>query len=271
LSACFVPLERFLGEHNVKNVEPNMIASNFNDFLCAQLCIYNEMIAIEKKATMNRMKPWMAAPPKTILINKKFAQPFSIPNVVNNLLFTNYADAISLDDSDRRFWVHECVLGTPRPQAYYDALHAWYDAGGAEKVIGWLIRRDISSFNPFAPPPITDAKREMINQTMPQAVQHFRDLIRAKFAGRTVLIVDDLRRSAVHDRNAPKGIRDKHAVMALQAEGFSNHNHHRVDIEGDRRQLWVRDRSGLLSKLSGDQIRERYLLERNRPRMGDAA
>jgi hypothetical protein len=75
------------------------------------------------------------------------------------------------------------------------------------------------------------------------------------------LIVADLRRSAEHDRNAPKGIFDKHVVMALQAEGFSNHNHHRVDIEGDRRQLWVRDRSGPLSKLSGDQIRERYLLE----------
>jgi hypothetical protein len=106
---------------------------------------------------------------------------------------------------------------------------------------------------------------------MPQAVQYFRDLIRAKFAGRTVLIVADLRRSAEHDRNAPKGIFDKHVGMALQAEGFNNHKHHRVSIDGDRRQLWVRDRSGLLSKLSGDQIRERYLLERNRSSTGEEA
>src|SRR5262249_36558959 len=62
--SCFVPLMRFFGRDNVKNVEPNMIASNFNDFLCAQLCVYNEMVAIEKKATMNRMKPWMASPPE---------------------------------------------------------------------------------------------------------------------------------------------------------------------------------------------------------------
>jgi len=266
--SAFVPLIHFLGDHNVINVEPNMIASSFNDFLCAQLNVYNEMIQIEKKATMNRLKPWMAAPPKMLRINRKFAQPFDIPNPVNNLFFTNYADAINLDGTDRRFSVHEVELMTPMPQSYYDALHAWYSDGGAEKVIAWLMRRDISSFNPFAPPPMTDAKREMINQTMPERVQYFRDLIRAKFAGRTVLIVADLRRAAEHDRNAPKGLRDKHAVMALHEEGFSKHNHHRVRIDGDVRQLWVRDPSG---PLSSDQIRERYLSERNRSSMGEAA
>jgi len=111
----------------------------------------------------------------------------------------------------------------------------------------------------------------MIDATMPKPVQYFRDLIRAKFGGRTVLMVPELRRSAEHDRNAPKNVSDKYAAMALKAEGFNNHKHHRVSIDGDRRQLWVRDRSGLLSKLSGDQIRDRYLLERNRSSIGEAA
>jgi hypothetical protein len=62
--------------------------------------------------------------------------------------------------------------------------------------------------------------------------------------------------------DAPRGVNYRWVAAALRAEGFNNHDHHRVKIDGDVRQLWVR--SGLLSKLSGDQIRERYLLERNR-------
>jgi hypothetical protein len=113
-------------------------------------------------------------------------------------------------------------LTEPKPAAYYEALYAFYDQGGAEKVIGWLQQRDITNFKPHAPPPMTDAKRDMIDATMPKPVQYFRDLIRAKFGGRTVLMVPELRRSAEHDRNAPKNVSDKYAAMALKAEGFNN-------------------------------------------------
>ena len=102
---CFVPLVRFLGADNIQDIQPEAISGQFNDFLCAEICFVNEMINFEKKATMNRMKPWLAAPPASITINKKFAHPFNIPNVVNWVIYTNYADAISLDDTDRRFWV----------------------------------------------------------------------------------------------------------------------------------------------------------------------
>jgi hypothetical protein len=203
----------------------------------------------------------------------KYAQPFDIPNVVNFIIHTNYADAIRMDDTDRRFWVHECLLTAPKPAAYYEALYAFFDHGGAEKVIGWLQQRDITNFKPHAPPPMTDAKREMINQTMPQPVRWVRDLFvdGGMFVGRTVLTVGELLRAANRDDNAPQAVNHKYVATALRAEGFHKHDHHRGRIDGKVRQLWVRDPSGLLIKLSADQIRERYLSELQGPSMGKAA
>jgi hypothetical protein len=170
--------------------------------------------------------------------------------------------------------VHECCLETPRDRAYYDALYAFYDNGGVEKIAGWLLARNVAGrFDPMAPPPMTDAKRNMISLAMPKPVRWVRDqfLEGEMFAGRSVLAVRELVRAANGDYNAPQGVNARHAARALRDEGFTYHEHHRVKIDGDAVQLWVRDPSGLLGKLSGDQIRERYLLELNRPSVGKAA
>lgn len=268
--SCFVPLLRFYGDHNVANIQPEEVTGQFTAFLCSMLCVINEMINFEKLAVANRMKPWLAAPPATIPVNMKFVQPFTVPNVVNFIIHTNYADAIRMDDTDRRFWVHECLLTEPKPAAYYEALYAFYDQGGAEKVIGWLQQRDITNFKPHAPPPMTDAKREMISLAMPKPVRWLRDLFvdTGMFAGRSVLTVGELLRAANQDFSAPEAVNPKYAAKALRAEGFDRHEQHRVRIDGDVRQLWLRDPSGLLGKLSTDQIRDRYLAELKKPSIG---
>jgi hypothetical protein len=59
----------------------------------------------------------------------------------------------------------------------------------------------------------------------------------------------------------------------LQKLGWIHGRNVRIDTRWFRDfwRDWVRDRSGLLSKFSGDKIRERYRLERNRPSRGEAA
>ncbi|MGE4257249.1 MAG: primase-helicase family protein [Xanthobacteraceae bacterium] len=269
----FVPLVRYFGDDNVVNIQPEAIAGQFNDFLCSQICFVNEMINFEKKAIMNRMKPWLASPPTTITINKKFAQPFTIPNVVNWVIYTNYHDAIRMDDTDRRFWVHECLLDTPMPVKHYDELYSFYDNGGAEKVIGWLQQRDISDFNPKASPPMTDAKREMISSAMPPGSRWVRDQFvdGETFAGRTVLTIGEVLRAANQDFSASQCVNHRNAATALRAEGFMKYGRHRAKIDGDVRQLWVRDPSGQLKKSSADEIRERYVVEIKGSSIGKAA
>jgi hypothetical protein len=272
--SVFEPIFRIIGKHNRSTITPEMLAGQFTPYLQCEVVVVEEMMNFEKRATANKMKPNLACPPDTVTVNQKHLAPYAIPNIQWWVMFSNYEDAVPIEETDRRYWVHRCSLETPRDPTYYDALFAFYDNGGVEKIAGWLLARNVvGRFDPKAPPPMTDAKREMIKQTMPKQVRWVRDqfLEGGMFAGRSVLTVGELLSAAHHDGTAPLDVNHRHAATALRAEGFTKYDHHRVKIDGDARQFWVRDPSGLLSKLSGDQIRERYLLERNRLRMGEAA
>lgn len=169
--SALVPLLRFLGDDNVENISPEQVTSQFNGFLRNEMLIINEMINFEKLAVMNKMKPWLSAPPHTLPINVKYMKSYNIPNTVNVIITTNYGDAIRMDDTDRRFWVHEVELQTPREPAYYRNLYQWYDNGGCEKVIGWLMDRNLADFNPSMPPPMTAAKKTMIDASLSKEAQ----------------------------------------------------------------------------------------------------
>jgi hypothetical protein len=272
--SVFVPIFRIIGKHNRSTITPETLAGEFTPYLQCEVVVVEEMMNFEKRATANKIKPNLACPPDTVTVNRKHMAPYTIPNIQWWVMFSNYEDAVPIEETDRRYWVHRCCLETPRDPAYYDALWAFYDNGGVEKIAGWLLARNVvGRFDPKAPPPMTDAKREMIKQTMPKQVRWVRDqfLEGGVFAGRSVLTVGELLSAAHHDGTAPFDVNHRQAATALRAEGFTKYDHHRVRIDGDVRQFWVHDPSGLLSKLSADQIRERYRSELNKPSAGKAA
>ena len=110
------------------------------------------------------------------------------------------------------------------------------DAGSVEKVAGWLSQRNIASFNPNAAPPNTEAKRDMLEQSQPEAVRYIRRLLRegGTFGARTILIVQELLDAARGDFEAPH-LNHKRAATALAAEAFKPT--HRFKINGDARQV----------------------------------
>jgi hypothetical protein len=263
--SVFEPIFRFIGKHNLSIITPETLAGQFTHYLECEVVIVEEMMNFDKRATANKMKPNLACPPDTVIVNKKHTAPYTIPNIQWWVMFSNYEDAVPLEDTDRRYWVHECCLESPRDRAYYDALYAFYDNGGVEKIAGWLLARNVAGrFDPNESPPMTDAKRKMTSLAMPKPVRWVRDqfLEGEKYEHRNIMLIPEVLKNAEDiNSDAPRGINYRWVATALRAEGFDKHEHHRVRIDSDVRQLWVRDPSGLLSKLSGDQIRERYLLE----------
>ncbi len=261
----FVPIVRALGLHNVKTITPELLAGQWTHYLLAQLVRVEEMMNFKRKEMANKLKPWLCAPPETVSINCKNVKQYDIPNVQNWIMFTNHKDALSIEDTDRRYWVHECRLEAPREAAYYAKLYEWYDNGGCEKVAGWLLQRDLSAFNPTAAPPATDAKRAMAVQSQSKQVRWaYEQLTAGEFAGRSIVLCRELVKLADapfdDDNDAPAGVTDKHVAAALKAAAFQQVGQ-RIKINGKARQLWARDPDGSLSRLSADQLRERYLAE----------
>ena len=76
------------------------------------------------------------------------------------LVFTNEPDALQMEKEDERFFVVKNE-NERKPQKFYQDYHKWRQEKGSSYVYYYLKTRDISKFEPMAPPPKTKAKEEM--------------------------------------------------------------------------------------------------------------
>jgi len=95
-----------------------------------------------------------------IRVNEKQLKAYRQRNHVNLALLSNEGQPLPLDNDDRR----HCVIYTPPElsEAYYDELRAEIDAGGVEAFYHHLLHIDLTGFHPKKRPPMTTAKRALI-------------------------------------------------------------------------------------------------------------
>lgn len=157
-------LRVLLGEHNCSVIETNELKSEYSDFMEDKLFVMiEELMALGRRDVLNSLKPKITQ--LIIPLRKKYANKRDIPNTVNFIAFTNYFDALPLDYDDRRYF----VVGTDaekREDAYYDQLWGWTEKNYGV-ILNWLLKRDLSKFNPNSKPPMTAAKREMTQSSRP--------------------------------------------------------------------------------------------------------
>jgi hypothetical protein len=92
----------------------------------------------------------------------KFIPSFVVPDCVNYFFTSNHPDAFFLEDTDRRFFIHE-VVGKPAEQSRYDAYDKWiYGSAGAPALFDYLLRLSLKDFNPKAAAFSTASKQAMI-------------------------------------------------------------------------------------------------------------
>jgi hypothetical protein len=111
------------------------------------------------------MKVYTAAPPDVLRCDEKNLREHSIPNVCGVIITTNHkTDGIFLPPDDRRHFVAWSDLTKDDfSEAYWNSLWEWYDRGGNNHVAAYLAGIDLSSFNPKAPPPKTQAFWEIVD------------------------------------------------------------------------------------------------------------
>lgn len=167
-------VQKVLGDQNVSQVTLQHVESQFNDWLFGkQLVIFQEMLAAGRRSVYNKVKTYITDPLHTI--NAKHLPLRRVHNRANYIFLSNYKHALSIDPSDRRMWVWYSQM-TPREPAYYNRFYKWLaDKRSAHHLFDWLLRYDTSKFNPTAPPPMTDAKRQMIKASSSEVEQFLRE------------------------------------------------------------------------------------------------
>ena len=170
---------------NAKNrgiMDNDSISSQWGYQLESEVLIINELKepdAAARRALANKLKPIIAAPPEMLPINRKGLHPYDMVNRVLVLAFSNDPVPISLASQDRRWF---CVWShAPRMEpSEAKALWSWYNAGGFSAIASWLMLRDVSAFNPSAPPMMTEFKLNLVEQGMSTAEAYLVEMMRAR-------------------------------------------------------------------------------------------
>lgn len=155
-------LEQVLGPSNITDtVKTSDIMSDFNEWMQNKLLLgVNEIRDQEEKFKLyNQMKDLITN--KYIRINPKGLPAYIVPNRANFMCFTQYEDAVPMDDDDRRFIIHMSAA-LPRSAEYYADIMDNKIPNLSGAVRSYLMERDLTDFNPKGRAPMTESKREYL-------------------------------------------------------------------------------------------------------------
>jgi len=170
------------GDH-LKNrgiMDNNSVNSQWGYQLESEILIINELKepdAATRRQLANQLKPIIAAPPEMLPINRKGLHPYYMANRLFVLAFSNDPVPISLASQDRRWF---CVWSTaPRMNsAQAKKIWDWYRGGGFGMIARFLRARDVSKFNPSAPPMWTEFKANLVEHGMSMAESYLVEMLR---------------------------------------------------------------------------------------------
>lgn len=158
-----------IGEANIKKISPQTLSdSAFTGWAMGGcVCILEEvrLLGHNRFDVINKVKPLITD--STIEVHPKGVDPYTVPNTMNYMAFTNYKDALPLNDTDRRWLVVFAPWASiadfskeigESPDTYFDRLHAAI-RGHGPGIRRWLLDRDLFTFDPHGRAPHTEEKK----------------------------------------------------------------------------------------------------------------
>jgi len=149
------------------------LESNFNGWASGKLfAIGNEVVSrAELYHIQGRLKAMVTEP--EWIINEKMLPARAEANHCNFVFFSNRIDIAKLDYGDRRY----CVVWTPAAlsESFYKEVSEEIANGGVEALHHYLLHLDLGDFSPHTKPPMTHAKRDLVELGMDSTERFYRD------------------------------------------------------------------------------------------------
>ena len=166
--------EKLVGRENFYACEPASVLSGYNNFFANKVMIVvNEFTDFNKAEFLEHLKSLVTEP--RISIRQKYHDEVTINNFAHIFALTNLDRPINLQRDDRRFYVAQCVPQVPKEPTYYRMMFEWMEEQ-KEVLLDYLLKYDIGTWNPQAPPPITEAKREIIVKSQKTPLRVFSEI-----------------------------------------------------------------------------------------------
>lgn len=148
---------------NYRTINSSDLVSQYNDWVVGHQFIVGDEISVggsARKITDN-LKDIITR--TSAVVNLKYRAQYTVQDCNNYYFTSNHAEALFIEDSDRRYFVHE-VTAPPLPAPQWTAYTHWLrKQGGAARLFHHLLEElDMGDFDPRAAPPLTQHKQEMI-------------------------------------------------------------------------------------------------------------
>jgi putative DNA primase/helicase len=110
-----------------------------------------------------------------VRVNPKNVAAYRQRNQINFVFLSNENQPVPLENDDRR----HCVIYTPPAvdASFYDEVWREVEQGGVEAFYHYLLNLDLGDFHAKARPPMTHAKRDLIELSAPSEMRFARDWI----------------------------------------------------------------------------------------------
>jgi len=235
-------INHVFGTQNAGVVDSVIIAEKNNSWASSKMLRILEEIKLSghnRYEVLNQLKPLITNP--TITRVEKFEVSMEVRNTCNFIAFTNFKDALPIDEHDRRWWLVfspidsldqlEKVVGQNR-QDYFQPLHELSrpDSAYGTEFKTYLLNRDISNFNPNFPPE-SKHKEELaeIEKAKLTGIDEVQDLINYLYKDSTDKVVNmTLLREASElafdngKRITPRGLKPIEIRAALKKLGYKS-------------------------------------------------
>lgn len=137
------------------------LESQYNDWISQALFgVFEEVLSRSQRYSHTGTLKQMITGEK-VRINQKYMQGWEESNHLNCVFLSNEVEPLPVEPSDRRLlviWPEEKLL-----DELQTGVDAELKAGGAAAFYDWLLRVDTTGFTEHAKPPMTDAKRRLID------------------------------------------------------------------------------------------------------------
>jgi hypothetical protein len=182
--SILVPIRHAVGPWNFREASPQQLLGRFNGFLKSVVLRVSEardLGEFDRFALYDHMKTYLASPPEVLTVDEKHLHEHAILNCTGVVITSNHkTDGLYLPADDRRHFVAWSDLNKEDKQLagdYWNQLYGYYQDGGTEAVAALLLQRDLSAFDPKAPPPLTAAFWAVADAYRPSEESELADLL----------------------------------------------------------------------------------------------
>lgn len=177
-NALLAPFMKIYGDNAIVIGRDNMTSSFNSIYATKQFVNIDELHSgggMEGVAIGNRIKMITTSP--TLTVNTKGQPEYKVQNHVQLVTTANYADAIKLDEGDRR----ACVVrfgevGDAMRERFWEEYFRWLDLGGAEALYAYMLGVDMTGFVASDSAPMTEWKADVTDATRGAMDKWCRDL-----------------------------------------------------------------------------------------------